>query len=99
MTETVQIPTFDGTGAFPAYVARPAGSPSAAIIVIPEIFGVNLGIRQKCDSWASAGYLAVAPDIFWRFAPGVELDPDVPDQLKKRLAISNATTRLKGLRY
>ena len=83
MTETVQIPTFDGTGAFPAYVARPAGAPSAAIIVIPEIFGVNPGIRQKCDSWASAGYLAVAPDIFWRFAPGVELDPDVPDQLQE----------------
>ena len=83
MTETVQIPTFDGTGAFPAYVARPAGAPSAAIIVIPEIFGVNPGIRQKCDSWAQAGYLAVAPDIFWRFAPGVELDPDVPDQLQE----------------
>ena len=83
MTETVQIPTFDGTGAFPAYVARPAGAPSAAIIVIPEIFGVNPGIRQKCDNWASAGYLAVAPDIFWRFAPGVELDPDVPDQLQE----------------
>ena len=83
MTETVQIPTFDGTGAFPAYVARPASAPSAAIIVIPEIFGVNPGIRQKCDNWASAGYLAVAPDIFWRFAPGVELDPDVPDQLQE----------------
>lgn len=83
MTETVQIPTYDGTDAFPACVARPTGAPSAAIIVIPEIFGVNPGIRQKCESWAQAGYLAIAPDIFWRFAPGVELDPDVPEQLQQ----------------
>ncbi len=83
MSETVQIPTLDGEHAIPAYVARPAGTAKAAIIVIPEIFGVNPGIRQKCDKWAAAGYLAVAPDIFWRFAPGVELDPDVPEQLQE----------------
>jgi carboxymethylenebutenolidase len=83
MAETVQIPTLDGTETFPAYLARPAAAPSAAIIVIPEIFGVNEGIRRKCDGWAAKGYLALAPDIFWRFAPGVELDPDVPDQLQE----------------
>lgn len=83
MSETVQIPSLDGEHAIPAYVARPAGTAKAAIIVIPEIFGVNPGIRQKCDKWAASGYLAVAPDIFWRFAPGVELDPDVPEQLQE----------------
>lgn len=67
----------------PAYVARPAGTPKAAIIVIPEIFGVNEGIRRKADSWAAKGYLAVAPDIFWRFAPGVELNPDVEAELQE----------------
>lgn len=83
MSETVQIPTLDGNAAIPAYVARPAGTPTAAVIVIPEIFGVNPGIRQKCDKWADLGYLAVAPDIFWRFAPGVELNPDVEEQLQE----------------
>ena len=83
MTETVQIASLKDDGTIPAYVARPAGPPSAGIVVIPEIFGVNAGIRQKCDRWAELGYLAVAPDIFWRFAPGVELDPDVPDQLQQ----------------
>ncbi|MEY4269447.1 MAG: hypothetical protein RLZZ58_663, partial [Pseudomonadota bacterium] len=68
---------------FPAYVARPAGAVRAAIIVIPEIFGVNPGIRKKCDDWAAAGYLAIAPDIFWRFAPGVELDADVEADLNE----------------
>ena len=83
MATNTQFPSLDGAAQIPAYVARPAGTPKAAIIVIPEIFGVNPGIRQKCDSWASDGYMAIAPDIFWRFAPGVELDPDVPEQLQE----------------
>ena len=65
------------------YVAAPGTAPTAAIIVIPEIFGLNAGIRQKCDSWAAKGYLAVALDIFWRFAPGVELNPDVEAELNE----------------
>lgn len=78
-----RIPALGGEGEIPAWVARPDGKAQAAIIVVPEIFGVNEGIRRKCQSWADLGYLAVAPDIFWRFAPGVELDPDVPEQLQE----------------
>ncbi|MEY2928313.1 MAG: hypothetical protein RL367_2790 [Pseudomonadota bacterium] len=70
-------------GDFNAYIATPAGPPKAAIIVIQEIFGVNPGIRQKCDTWAKAGYLAVAPDLFWRIKPGIELDPDVAAELQE----------------
>ena len=75
-------------GDFTAYVATPAAGPKAAIpkaaiIVIQEIFGVNEGIRQKCDQWANAGYLAVAPDLFWRIKPGIELDADVPEELQE----------------
>ena len=83
MAETITVPTLDGAGTFPTYLAKPQGTARAAIIVIPEIFGVNAGIRQKCDDWAAQGYLAAAPDVFWRFAPGVELDPDVPEQLQE----------------
>lgn len=68
-------------GEMNAYVAAPEGAPKAAFIVIQEIFGVNPGIVQKCDGWAKAGYLAVAPDLFWRFAPGCSLDPDVEAEL------------------
>jgi carboxymethylenebutenolidase len=70
-------------GDMQAYVAAPAGTPKAAIIVIQEIFGVNPGIVQKCYNWAKAGYLAVAPDLFWRFAPGCNLDPDVEAELNE----------------
>ena len=83
MTGMTQIPTLEGDAAFPAYVAGSDNDARAAIIVIPEIFGVNPGIRAKCEAWAEEGYLAAAPDIFWRFAQGEELDPDVPDQLQK----------------
>jgi len=83
MGEKTTFTALENEGQIPAYVAAPAGQAKAAIIVIPEIFGVNPGIRQKCDDWASLGYLAVAPDIFWRFAPGVELDPDVPEQMQE----------------
>ena len=83
MSETASIPTISGTDELSAYVARPAGEPKAAIIVIQEIFGVNAGIRRKCDKWAEAGYLAVAPDLFWRMERGVELDPDVKPEFDK----------------
>jgi len=85
MTETVRIPTYEGDASFPAYVARPEGEPKAAIIVIQEIFGVNGGIRDKADHWASLGYLAVAPEVFWRQQEGIELDADVPDQFNQAI--------------
>lgn len=83
----MEINTFDGDGRFPAYVAEPEGEQRGAIIVIQEIFGINPGIRRKVDHWAELGYLAAAPDLFWRFAPGVELDPDVPDEFQRALEL------------
>jgi carboxymethylenebutenolidase len=87
MSKTVTIKTLDEVNSFAAYVARPAGTPKAAIIVIQEIFGVNEGIRRKCDHWASLGYLAVAPDLFWMLEPGLELDPDVESEFNKALGL------------
>ena len=83
MGDMTQIKALDEDALFAAYLARPAGTAKAAIIVIPEIFGVNPGIRQKCDKLAADGYLAIAPDIFWRFAPGVQLNPDVEAELQE----------------
>lgn len=83
MGERIEIPALAAEGMIPAWIERPAGEAKAAVLVIPEIFGVNEGIRRKCAHWAGKGYVALAPDIFWRFAPGVELDPDVPDQLQE----------------
>jgi carboxymethylenebutenolidase len=83
-------------GEFSAYMAEPEGAPRAAIIVIQEIFGVNAGIRQKCDQWARQGYLAVAPDLFWRMQPDVELDPDVEVEFQQALDLLNRYSADKG---
>ncbi|ANK12326.1 dienelactone hydrolase family protein [Erythrobacter neustonensis] len=79
------ITTLEGDASFGAYVAKPQGSPRGAIIVIQEIFGVNPGIRQKCDKLAADGYLAVAPDLFWRLEPGISLDPDIETEFQQAL--------------
>ena len=85
MEFATSIPTLDNDGSFGVYVARPEGAPKAAIIVIQEIFGVNAGIRDKCDLLARDGYLAAAPDLFFRFSPGIELDPDVEEEMQQAL--------------
>ncbi len=87
MGETIQIDALDGEGRFAAYLAMPDGTPKAAILVIQEIFGVNAGIRRKVDDWADKGYLALAPDMFWRFAPGYDVDPDVQDQMEEAFKV------------
>jgi carboxymethylenebutenolidase len=79
------IDTLDGTNQFTAYRADPAGTPTAAVVVIQEIFGVNPGIRAKCDRLAEQGYLAIAPDLFWRIVPGIDLNPDVPQEMQRAL--------------
>ncbi|MBN8850099.1 MULTISPECIES: dienelactone hydrolase family protein [unclassified Sphingomonas] len=85
MGEMIDVETLDHDGHFGAYVARPAGTPTAAIVVIQEVFGVNKGIRRKCDRLAEQGYLAIAPDLFWRLEPRIELDPDVPAEMQRGL--------------
>ncbi len=87
MSETIRISTLEHDGEFDAYCARPGGSPRAAIVVIQEIFGVNAGIRRKCDRLAADGYLALAPDLFWRLEANVELDPDIEPEFQRALAL------------
>jgi len=98
MTEMIAIPSLDGDETIPAYLAAPAGTPRAAIVVIQEIFGVNAGIRRKCDTLAEAGYLAIAPELFWRFAPGVALDPDVAPEMERALSLMGEFDQDGGVR-
>jgi len=73
-----------------AYVARPAGRPRGGIVVVQEIFGVNAHIRSVADGYARDGYLAVAPAMFQRVKPGVELsytDPGIQEGMIYKTAV------------
>ncbi|AWW73208.1 carboxymethylenebutenolidase [Erythrobacter sp. KY5] len=98
MSDTASVLTLDGDHNFNAYIARPQTAPKAAIVVIQEIFGVNAGIRQKCDKLAEDGYLAIAPDLFWRLKPGIELDPDVEAEFQEALDHMNNFDQDQGVK-
>jgi carboxymethylenebutenolidase len=67
----IDIPT--GNDSFGAYMSTPKSGKGPAVIIIQEIFGVNGHIRDVVDQYAQDGYIAIAPDIFWRTQPRVEL--------------------------
>ncbi|WP_454733837.1 MULTISPECIES: dienelactone hydrolase family protein [Cupriavidus] len=76
-------------GAFDAYLALPpagktAGAPG--IVLVQEIFGVNEHIRAVADQYAADGYVVLAPDVFWRDAPRVELGY-AGDDMKRALEL------------
>jgi carboxymethylenebutenolidase len=72
MSDSVSLRATDGHE-FQAYVSRPADKPIAGLVVIQEIFGVNSHIRSVADGYAKDGFLAVAPALFDRIQPGIEL--------------------------
>jgi len=72
MSKTIAIKSHDG-GTFSGYLAVPASGSGPGLVVLQEIFGVNGHIRAVADRWAEEGYVALAPDLFWRLKPGVEL--------------------------
>ena len=69
---TISLTAADGHE-LAAYVAEPAAAPTAGIVVIQEIFGVNPHIQEDTDRFAAAGYLAVAPHMFDRVKRGVSI--------------------------
>ena len=85
-------------GAFGAYMARPKTLPAPAVVVLQEIFGVNMDMRETCDELAAQGFIAVCPDLFWRQEPGLDLNHWSDAEWKKGLALYAAYDRDKGVR-
>jgi carboxymethylenebutenolidase len=91
---SVRIPD----GVFQAYVARPSlPGRRPAVVVIQEIFGVNPFVRQVCDILAGEGFLAVAPDLFWRLEPGVDITDQTEAEWAKAFALMKAFDIDKGV--
>ena len=81
------------------YRADPATAPKAALVVIQEIFGVNHHIRNICDRFASAGYVAVAPAIFDRIERDFQsgYSPDEVAVARKFVANPDWTAMLRDV--
>src|SRR5580698_208345 len=60
-------------GTFKAYLTVPASGSGPGILLLQEIFGVNKSMREVADYHAEEGYVVLAPDLFWRLEPGIEL--------------------------
>ena len=96
MSDRITIEGRDG--AFGAYIARPKSLPAPAVVVLQELFGVNADIRKTCDELAAPGYIAVAPDLFWRQEPGVDLGVTSDADWQHGLRLYQAYDRDAGAR-
>lgn len=84
-------------GSFGAYLATPAGGSGPGVVVIQEIFGVNANVRAICDKLAADGYFAIAPDLFWRQEPGVQITDQTEAEWKKAFELYQGFNEVKGV--
>lgn len=88
--EWIAVPTPGGT--MDAYLAVPPAGRGPGLLLLQEIFGVNPHIRSVAEQYALAGFTVIAPDLFWRHAPRVELDYVGADR-DRALALMRTVTR------
>src|SRR6202043_1595631 len=96
MENHIIIESPDGT--FRGYISRPAKLPAPAVIVLQELFGVNADIRATCNELAAQGFIAIAPDLFWRQEPGVDLGVTSEADWQHGLRLYQAYDRDAGVR-
>jgi carboxymethylenebutenolidase len=70
-------------GTFGGYLATPASGKGPGVVIIQEIFGVNPWVRSVADWYAGQGYMALAPDLFWRSKPNIQLNPTIESEFKE----------------
>lgn len=87
----IKIHATDGAGQFDAYHAPArgahAGTSAGAVVLIQEIFGVSTQLRLIADEVAGLGYHVLAPDLFWRQEPGVNLSDKTKPEWDKAFAL------------
>lgn len=81
----VQVPADGGT--LDAYLSKTGATTRPVIVVLHEVFGVNADIRLTCDELSQAGFIAIAPDLFWRQERGVDLSVQSQPDWEKGLSL------------
>ncbi|MDE1897022.1 MAG: dienelactone hydrolase family protein, partial [Rhodospirillales bacterium] len=94
----IKLNAADGSGEFSAFVWEPKGKAQAgAVLVIQEIFGVNDSLRETAQNLADQGFIAIAPDLFWRLKPGVNLTDKTEAEWKKAVGLMQRFDQDKGV--
>lgn len=95
-TQTVQVAVGKGRsmGGYLACPARPG--PLPGVLVGMELFGISGHVRDVCDRLAGLGFLALAPDLYHRSAPGIELPEDASGR-ERGFALLHQLTREQAL--
>jgi carboxymethylenebutenolidase len=70
-TAWTTIATADGPQ--DALLALPPGGRGPGLLLLQEIFGVNDHIQRVAAQYALAGFVVLAPDVFWRQTPRLML--------------------------
>ncbi len=79
--ETITIKGPDGS--FSGYLSKPKSGTGPGIVVIQEIFGVNKVMRDLTDWYASQGFVALCPDLFWRIEAGIDITDQTEEEWKQ----------------
>lgn len=97
----ISIAATDGKGHFNAYHAAASGAhatgPVGAVVLIQEIFGVSASLREIADEVAQLGYHVLAPDLFWRQKPGVDLSDKTKEEWDQAFALMNGFDQDLGI--
>ncbi|MFN3230644.1 MAG: dienelactone hydrolase family protein [Alphaproteobacteria bacterium] len=96
MGTEIELQAKDGSGSFMGYLAE-AGEGQPGIVVIQEIFGVNAGVREIADKLAAAGFNALAPDLFWRQEPGIQLTDKTEEEWARAFELFGGFDVPKGV--
>lgn len=102
----IDIPSADG-GKFEGYLALPPSGSGPGLLILQEIFGVNAYVRGVAEQYAAQGYVALAPDLFWRVEPRMEIGyqgeervraNQIYDKLDMALALADVSAAASRLR-
>ena len=94
---SIKITAPDGTGAFDCFVVQPKRPAAGVVVLIQEIFGVNQSMRDTCAYVADLGFIALAPDLFWRQQPGVDITDKTKAEWDQAFALMNGFDQAKGI--
>jgi carboxymethylenebutenolidase len=84
-------------GEFKGYLASPSAGKGPGVVIIQEIFGVNAVMRTIADEFAARGFFALAPDLFWRLEPGVQLTDKTDAEWKRAFDLMGRFDQGKGV--